>query len=143
MAGTSGVYGYRVTSGQGTVRIEGLKEVNRALRGLSNDLKDGLKDTHRRAGEIVAQGARQIAPVRTGNLLKTIRSNPTQRQGRVAIGNGRAIGGVPYAGPIHFGWPARRIVPQPFVYDALDSRVNEVRKNYETAIDRLIVKRMG
>jgi len=25
---------------------------------------------------------------------------------------------VPYAGPIHWGWPARNIEPQPFLTDA-------------------------
>jgi hypothetical protein len=141
MAGTSGLYGYRLDAGRAGVKIEGLADVNKALKNLSKDLKDGLKETHREAGRIVANAAIPLAPVRSGRLVKTIRSNPTQRQGRVAIGNGRATGGVPYAGPIHFGWPARRITPQPFVYDALDARINEVRSNYEKAVDRLIVKR--
>lgn len=133
MAGT-GVYGYRV-EGQGTLRIEGLRETLRDLRQLSKDARDDMKETHRNAGEVVASLARTLAPSRTGQLSKTIRSNPTQRQGRVSIGRGVS---VPYAAPIHFGWPARRIKPQPFVYDALDNRRDEIFRLYDERIGLLI-----
>ena len=94
-----------------------------------------MKETHRNAGEVVASLARTLAPSRTGQLSKTIRSNPTQRQGRVSIGRGVS---VPYAAPIHFGWPARRIKPQPFVYDALDNRRDEIFRLYEDRVGLLI-----
>jgi hypothetical protein len=47
---------------------------------------------------------------------------------------------VPYAGPIHFGWPARNIRPNPFIYQVLDSRRDEVLKLYERRIDEIITK---
>lgn len=135
MAAT-GVYGFRV-EGQGRLEIDGLREVLRDIRRLGDDARDDMKDTHRKAGEIVASVARGIAPVRTGRLASTIISAPTQRQGRVRVGRGQSI---PYAGPIHFGWPARRIAPQPFVYDALDQRADEVRRVYENRIGELITR---
>lgn len=135
MAAT-GVYGFRV-EGQGRLEIDGLREVLRDIRRLGDDARDDMKDAHRKAGEIVASVARGIAPVRTGRLASTIVSAPTQRQGRVRVGRGQSI---PYAGPIHFGWPARRIVPQPFIYDALDQRADEVRRVYETRIGELITR---
>jgi HK97 gp10 family phage protein len=135
MAG-SGVYGYRV-EGQGLLQIEGLREVQRDLRRLGDSTKTEMKETHREAGEVVARVAKTLAPVRTGRLASTIISSPTQRQGRVRVGRGQSI---PYAGPIHFGWPARRISPQPFIYDALDSRQDEVRRIYERRIGELIRK---
>ena len=94
-----------------------------------------MKDTHRKAGEIIAVAAKPLAPNLTGRLSSTIVSAPTQRQGRVRIGRGQS---VPYAGPIHFGWPARRIKPQPFIYEALDGRRDEVLKVYEQRMDQLI-----
>lgn len=133
---SSGTYGFRV-EGRGRLEIDGLREVLRDIRRLGDDARDDMKDTHRKAGEIVATVARGIAPVRTGRLSSTIVSAPTQRQGRVRVGRGQSI---PYAGPIHFGWPARRIAPQPFIYDALDQRADEVRRVYENRIGELITR---
>lgn len=132
MAGT-GVYGYRLESG-GKLDIEGLKEVQADLRALGDATKNDMKETHRRAGEIVVQGAKRFVPVRTGKLLESMRSNPTMRMGRVRVGSAS----VPYAGPIHFGWPARSIRPQPFIYDVLDDRRNEIVQLYTQRIDQLI-----
>lgn len=134
MAGT-GVYGYRV--GSGTQDISGLRETLRDLKQLSKDTREDMKDTHRQAGEIVAAAAKPLAPVRTGTLAATVVSAPTKYQGRVRIGRGQS---VPYAGPIHFGWPARRIKPQSFVYEALDGRREEVRQAYERRIGELIAQ---
>jgi hypothetical protein len=130
---STGVSGYRVSGG--APQIEGLKEVMKDLRSLSTDSREDMKDTHRRAGDIVAAAAKPLAPVLTGRLSSTITSSPTQYQGRVRIGRGQS---VPYAGPIHFGWPARRIAPQSFVYDALDSRREEVLQTYERRMNDLI-----
>ena len=47
---------------------------------------------------------------------------------------------VPYAGPIHFGWPARNIEPQPFLYDALDDKADEVAHLYGLGIEVLVDK---
>ena len=131
---SSGVYGYRIEGG-GALQIEGLREVTRDLKALSEDLREDMKETHRRAGEIVAAAAKPLAPVKTGQLASTIISSPTKYQGRVRIGRGQS---VPYAGPIHFGWPARRIRPQAFIYEALDGRREEVLQTYERRINDLI-----
>jgi hypothetical protein len=47
---------------------------------------------------------------------------------------------VPYAGPIHFGWPRHNIAPNPFIYDALDDRKAEVIDKYEAHIEALVEK---
>jgi len=135
MAGT-GQYGFRLDSGQGKQGIEGLAEVNKALRSMSKETRDSMKETHKRAAEIVIQGAKRFVPVVSGKLAASIRDGSTQRMGRVRVGSAS----VPYAGPIHFGWPARRIKPQPFIYDALDGRRNEVAAVYAKRIDELTVK---
>ena len=132
--GGTGTYGYRLEGG-GRLEIEGLREISRALKDLAEDSREDMKETHRRAGDIVAAAAKPLAPVRTGALSATITSSPTKYQGRVRIGRGAS---VPYAGPIHFGWPARRIAPQPFIYEALDGRREEVKQTYERRISDLI-----
>jgi hypothetical protein len=95
-----------------------------------------MKDTHRKAGEIIVKAATPFTPVDSGALSASLKSAPTQRQGRVRLGSAA----VPYAGPIHFGWPARNIRPNPFIYQVLDSRRDEVLKLYERRIDEIITK---
>lgn len=135
----SGTYGFRIAptdTRMGKSEIEGLREVQKALRDLSDDLKDEMKATHKKAAEIVVDGAKRIAPVRTGRLAASIRAAAVRTGGRVRVGSSS----VPYAGPIHFGWPARRIKPQPFIYDALDPRRGEVAAIYADRINDLIVR---
>lgn len=123
------------------VRIDGLREVRSAIRGISDDLdreraRGALKELNADAAKIVAQRAIAIVPRRSGRLADTIRPSGTQKSARVRAGFKR----VPYAGPIHFGWGARGIRPQPFLYDALDARRQQVIDVYERGVDRLIKK---
>lgn len=130
----SGTVGFRVDNAPGKIQIQGLKETQKALRDLSDDLKTEMKSTHKQAAEIVVGAARQVAPFRTGRLAASIRAAAVMTGGRVRVGSAA----VPYAGPIHFGWPARRIVPQPFIYDVLDGRRNEIAQLYAHRITGLI-----
>ena len=85
---------------------------------------------------MVVPAAKQLAPVRSGRMAASIRAAAVRTGGRVRVGNSS----VPYAGPIHFGWPARRIKPQPFVYEALDPRRDEVAEVYAKRLNELIVR---
>jgi hypothetical protein len=120
----------------GQLQIEGLRDVQKAMRNFSDDSRNDMKETHRKAGQIVVDGAARLVPVRSGALLASLKSAPTQRQGRVRVGSAA----VPYAGPIHFGWPARHIQPNPFIYEVLDGRRQEVYAIYAQRISELIVK---
>jgi HK97 gp10 family phage protein len=132
----TGQYGFRLDGSQGKQNIQGLAEVNKALRSMSKETRDSMKATHKKAAEIVIQGAKRYVPVVSGKLAASIRDGSTQRMGRVRVGSAS----VPYAGPIHFGWPARQIKPQPFIYDALDDRRAQVAAVYVKRIDELTVK---
>ena len=120
----------------GQLQIEGLGAVQKAMRNFADDSRNDMKETHRKAGQIVVDGAARLVPVRTGALLASLRSAPTQRQGKVRVGSAA----VPYAGPIHFGWPDRNIRPNPFIYAVLDQRRDEVMRLYEERINQLITK---
>ena len=135
----SGVFGFRLENRQGKQQIEGLRELQRALRKLGDDTKTAMKPTHQEAADIVAEAARGKTPVRTGRLRRSVKGSAVMSGGRVRIGYG---GGAPslYAGPIHFGWPSRAIKPNPFFYDAIDSRRNEVAQRYASLVDSLITK---
>lgn len=120
----------------GQLQIEGLRDVQKAMKNFSEDSRNDMKETHRKAGQLIVDGAARLVPVRSGALLASLRSAPTQRQGKVRVGSAA----VPYAGPIHFGWPARNIRPNPFIYDVLDNRRDEVLRLYQERIGELIVK---
>jgi hypothetical protein len=102
-------------------------------------VQDGLTDlkaTHGEAAEIVEDRATAIAPRRTGRLAADIRSSGQAAGGVVRAGRAR----VRYAGVIHFGWAAHNIEPQPFLYDALDDRRDEVVAAYNDGVKRLLKK---
>lgn len=120
--------------GRAAVEVEGAKELRKAFANLDDRLDD-LSDVNADAARIVEHEAESLVPVLTGRLRETIRTSRTKRSSAVLAG-GRSL--VPYAGPIHFGWRARNIEPQPFLYDALDHRRDEVVRRYEDGIDALV-----
>ena len=115
-----------------SIKATGVKELRRELRKMGDDLED-LKALNLDVATLVSDRAKDIVPRRTGTLADTIRPAGTKTAGRVRAGFKR----VPYAGVIHFGWPARRIQPQPFLYDALDQRRGEVFDAYFKGIKQI------
>lgn len=119
------------------IKIEGERELRKALRAVESGI-DGLREVHRDAAELVGAEAARLVPVRSGKLQATIRAAGQAAGAVVRAG----YASVPYAGPIHFGWAKRNIAPQPFLYDALDRRHDEVIETYQRQLDEL-VKRHG
>jgi hypothetical protein len=116
-----------------TIKLDNMREFRRDLKALGDDAINDLKAVHTANANIVAGTARVLVPKRTGRLAGTIRGAGTKTGGRVRAG----FKAVPYAGPIHFGWADRGIKPQPFLYDALDRRRNEVAQNYAQQLENL------
>lgn len=117
-----------------SIELIGGDELRRALRKFDDGLRD-LRKVNEDAAEVVAERARSNAPRRSGRLASSIRAKATNTTGLVEAGVGLAYGGV-----IHFGWPAHNISPQPFLYDALDERTQQVVEVYEQRVDDLITK---
>ena len=115
-----------------SIKATGVKELRRELRRMGDDLED-LKALNLDVATLVSDRAKDLVPRRTGNLADTIRPAGTKTAGRVRAGFKR----VPYAGVIHFGFPARRIEPQPFLYDALDQRRGEVFDAYFKGVKKI------
>lgn len=125
------------------IQIEGLRETRRALKAISADAAKDMRPAHLEAAEIVARQSKFEVPVRSGALRNSIRAAATQTRGQVRVGSV----GVPYAGPIHFGWPTRPrpskgwyggpIEAQPFIYEAADRRVDEVLDAYDARLAAL------
>jgi hypothetical protein len=122
------------------VKVTGLNQAIRALRDLGVPDQE-IKDAGSRAGELVANEARGLTPVRTGKLRDSIRVSKTLRKVTISAGNNRTSrSGVPYANPIHWGWFKRNIKPQPFFVKALGLTRAEVYQQYFDNIAKLVAK---
>jgi hypothetical protein len=133
------------------VRVTGLKELRRALRGLEDpgEWQTELKAAGRAAGEIVAGAARQKASAggttRSGKhawmgseALATIRVLPQQTRVFVAGGSGRIVW---YAGWEGFA-RAKQFPPAAsdglVIYPAAREHIEEVVQVYSRGIDPLL-----
>jgi len=135
----TGTFGFRADS-RDPIKITGLSEVQRNLRKLSTDALDLNKteflETNKQVAEIVINESKKYVPFLTGALAAAIRNASTKKSAKVRAGNV----GVQYAGPIHFGWPARSIKPNTFLYEAIDARKSEVANRYAELISDLVTK---
>ena len=122
-------------AGKPAVKFNGAAEFRAKLQQMGVDLKD-FKTINRLIAENVASEARSRAPRDTGTLAGDVRGGGTKTRAYVSVGRKR----IPYAGPIHFGWPARNIQAQPFLYEAIDSRADDVREVYAKRVDELAMR---
>ena len=123
------------------VKVKNLREINKALAAIGVP-KEAVKDAGKESGELVANEARSLVPVRTGNLRNSIRVGATAR-GKITIlaGNNRTSkSAVPYANPIHWGWFKKHIRPQPFFVRALGYTRSEIYDNYFKQMEKLIIQ---
>jgi HK97 gp10 family phage protein len=116
------------------VKVKGYKQAIKALQAIGVPAAE-IKAAGSEAGELVANQARSLVPVRTGALRNSIRVSKALNRVSVSAGNNRS---VPYANPIHWGWFKRNIKPQPFFIKALGITRDEVYQNYYRTLDRLI-----
>lgn len=99
----------------GGLEIEGGRNLRRTLKQAGKNLDD-LKAIHREVGDIVVGRATGWAPRVSGRLAGSIRAGATRRAAVIRAGNNRkSASGVPYAAPIHWGWPRRGISANPFL----------------------------
>ena len=119
------------------IEIEGLKPLLKNLRKMDTELVKLVKDVNKEAADMVASTALTLVPRRTGTLAETIRAAGTNAAGVVRAGNN---GKVKYGAPIHWGWARHNITPQPFLYEALDKRRDEVIERYASQLEALVGK---
>ncbi len=124
---------YEFTQGDVRVSITGL---NAALRALSQAGADAqsMKDLMHSVGMVVVNGANP--PALTGRLSASVRAGRGKTKAVVRAGGAR----IPYAGVIHYGWPARNIAPNPFLSNALAAKRPEAFSVFEEGIQELLKK---
>ena len=123
---------------RGLVEVEGAARLRRTLRAAGADLEQ-LRAAHAAAAAIATEAAANRAPVRSGTLAATVRGSGTKTAGIVRAGFAR----VPYAGPIHWGWPARSITAQPFIVEAAQDTEPSWIRVYEQAVDQALKQIKG
>jgi hypothetical protein len=94
----------------GAYKVSGADELERTMRQAGDDLGD-LSAAAKRAGDTVVGAARGRAPRRSGALAASL--FPLVTAAGVTV-----QAGVAWAGPVHWGWPARHIAANPFLSEA-------------------------
>jgi hypothetical protein len=114
-------------------KVDGAKQLRRAMKRAGLDVAD-LRSVHKQIAELVVGPAKAASPVRTGRLRDSVRPGATQTAAIVRAGRSK----IPYAGPIHWGWPARNIKAQPFLVEAAHDTESRWLKLYADALDDII-----
>lgn len=117
------------------IRITGLSKTLKAMEAAGTDA-ESMRDLMHAIGMIVVGAARPRTPVLTGSLAGTLRAG--RGKTKAVARAGRAS--VPYAGPIHYGWPRRNISPQPFLVAAFQSQRGQVFQALDDGIGALLEK---
>jgi hypothetical protein len=115
------------------IRVEGARQLRSSMRRAGLDL-DELKATHDRVAQLVAGRGRSSAPVRTGKLAGTVRASGTKTAAVIRAGYAR----VPYANPIHWGWPRRGIPANPWLSEAAQASEPAWIGIYTAEVDRIL-----
>ena len=120
------------------VQVRGARELRRSLRKAGADMTE-VKALHAEVGGIVAGAARPATPHRSGRLAGTVRSSGTNTASIVRAGRAS----VPYAGPIHYGWPRRNIEPQPWLVNAAHDTEPRWAARFMDGIEQILSKIKG
>lgn len=129
------------------VKIDGLRELNRALRQIGPDARAGLKDASREVSEMVAGDARSAAFTLGGvaaHVAPSIKSRASANgSGSVALGGAR----YPMAAGAEFGaarykqfkpWRGNSTDAGYFLYPSIRRDADRIETVYTTALDDII-----
>lgn len=115
------------------VRVDGARELRRTLKAAGDDLED-LRKVNATIARYVSLRAAAMAPRRSGRLAGSVRGSNAKTSATVRVGGAS----VPYAGPIHWGWPRRHISAQPFAVDAAHTTEPTWTAYYLREVERII-----
>jgi hypothetical protein len=141
-------------SGPVGLAVEGATELAREFRAAGRDSKE-LSAAYRAIAKELVPPARREAPRRTGALAGATRGSGTKTSAILSAGSKR----VPYGGVIHYGNPSRKtypagvnrqtagirstgtlgvIRPNPWLYEVVDSRRDEVLEAFEANVGEVL-----
>ena len=117
------------------VTVSGIKETERALDSLVKDIQDS-QSVNKDLGSIISKQASALAPIKSGDLTRSIRYEAQNDKVVIYAGNER----VTYAPIIEYGWQAGNREGTHFMGRAIDSNMKTVVKKYEDEIEAGIKK---
>lgn len=120
------------------IKVEGARQLRATMAKAGIDLQD-MVNANAEVSALVAGRATTMAPRKSGRLAASVRGNRAKSQAVVRVGGAS----VPYAGPIHWGWPARNISPHPFAVDAAHETEPTWVAMYLAAVNRVLDKVKG
>ena len=123
-------------AGSARVEVVGLKRLRATMKAAGLDVRD-LRDLNRKAANVAAPFVRARTPVgppENGHLKDTVRAGGSGKAGVIRVG-GKA---KPYAGPIHYGWPARNNKANPWVANAAAHSERAWLSVYEAGIQDIL-----
>lgn len=126
------------------IKINGLRELQAALRQLDGESQKLLRTTLNEAAETVASGARRRVPTRTGKAAASVKVASSQREARVKAGSAK----VPYFGFLDYGGRVgiSKSVSRPYVktgrymYPTYFANQASIMKGLEQSIQNLITR---
>jgi hypothetical protein len=123
------------------MKVDGIRDLQKALREVDRDLPKQLAAGLAEASEIVAGVARAKVPTRSGRAATSIKVKKQQRGAALAVGGSKA----PYYGWLDFGGKVGRnkanrrpfIPGGRYVYPSLREKDAEVKAKVDEVLERL------
>ncbi|MFC4127385.1 hypothetical protein [Nocardia rhizosphaerae] len=113
------------------VRVYGADNLARTLDAAAARMGE-LSEPARAAARATLAAARGLAPRRTGTLANSLQA------GVWGPNTAAVTSALPYAGVIHWGWPAREIPARPFVTEAAQTTEPAWVARYEQHVTRTL-----
>ncbi|CAD80108.1 HK97 gp10 family protein [Streptomyces phage phiBT1] len=132
-----------------TIRVDGLREFQRNVRTLRDkELNKAVREANKASGEVLIPQAKHESPdgkrdaksskkYRPGKLDKSIKVTASAKGAVIKAGSASR---VPYAAAIHFGYRARNISPNRFLFRAMARKSDVVAATYERRIAAVVEK---
>lgn len=119
------------------IKIDGIKQFQKALRSMDADLPKMIRPVLNEATGVVVDYAQANFPVKTGKARASLKARSSQREARVALGGRRA----PYAPGLDFGGGRPQFPPYErggrYVYKGLELNREKITKIMQDGLDEL------
>jgi len=123
------------------IRVGGIGSLAMSLRKIADvELSEEMTAVSKEAAEKIVPHAKQMVPVNTGALSRSIKAGATRRYGKVIAGTASR---VPYAYVVHRG---RKLASgkiskaTPYLSEAVKKAYPEIVKDYVKAMNKIAIK---
>jgi hypothetical protein len=146
----------RRVKASGAIQADGLQSLYKSLQAVGAD-KTEIAEANRAAAITLIEAALPRVPVLTGRLKASLKPGTEKGLQNAAVARAGNNGRLGYAAPIHWGWAVvgakhrgkltptsnrrfRNIEPQPFFSEALGYTYEEIIRNYNYNMQKLVNK---